>query len=52
MGDMVSTSNQFAEGVDECVVEVMKSAMDGNGKVGEQDGNWVVFTVERRMGVE
>jgi len=52
MGDMVSTSNQFAQGVDQCVVEVKKSARDGSAEGRGQEGNWVVFTVERRMGME
>jgi len=46
MGDMVSTSNRFAEDVEECVIEVKKSEKFGGE---DAEGNWVVFTVERRM---
>jgi len=41
MGDVVSTSNRFANGAAECVVQV--NASQGH----DEEGNWVVFTVER-----
>lgn len=52
MGGMVSTSNRFAQGARECVVEV-RSVGGGNEEEegregdGKGKGNWVVFTVER-----